>query len=358
MSMKKNENSSTLIAPSGSILFFINRCRFLIGYESISRNAILALVLLFTSLLFMGTGTIYLSPIDAFWAFFGEGDSVNQFVIQELRLPRLLAAVFTGAAFSLSGCLMQTLARNRLATPGIIGIDNAATAFAVYSIVSVGVSIMPSMMALIGAATATALAIGLAGGSGTRGYRFIVTGIGIGALSGAVTQLMLSQVDIDTANSAYPWTVGTLSNRPIPMVIMLGIGLIVCVFCCLIFARKFSLMPFSDQVIIGLGTSVKRIRFIALSLSIVLTGLAVAVAGPVGLVALVGPEIARVMARYRGIPLISSAFTGAIVMVLADLLGRTMLSPIELPVGIVTAIVGGPYLIFILVRRSARSPIS
>ena len=114
-------------------------------------------------------------------------------------------------------------------------------------------------------------------------------------------------------------------------------------------------MPFSDQVITGLGANIKSIRIIALVLCITLTGLAVAVAGPVGLVALIGPEIARVLARYRGIPLISSALTGALVMIIADLFGRTVLSPIELPVGIVTAVVGGPYLIWILVRRSSRN---
>ncbi|RBP84553.1 iron ABC transporter permease [Marinomonas rhizomae] len=346
----------TTTAPSGYHLLSLNRhMTILIEKQAVIRNVWLFALLVIACVATLSIGTMPISPKEVIAVLFGHGNSMSQFIVADLRLPRLLAALFTGAAFSLAGCLMQTMARNRLATPGIIGIDNAAMAFAVSSIVGMATSIAPSFMALAGAATATALAFGLAGGSGTRGYRFIVAGIGIGAIAGAITQLLLSQVSIDVANSAYPWTVGSLSARDPMMVKILGIGLAFCLVACIFFASQFALMPFSDQVITGLGANIKHIRVIALILCITLTGLAVAVAGPVGLVALVGPEIARVLARYRGIPLISSALTGALVMILADLFGRTVLSPIELPVGIVTAVIGGPYLIWILVRRTSRT---
>ncbi|MGB0781650.1 MAG: FecCD family ABC transporter permease [Marinomonas sp.] len=344
------------VPPNGyKLLTLGHKVRILIEKKAVVRNIWLVLILLLSCVMTLGIGTMMISPKEVIAVVFGHGSPMSQFIVQDLRLPRLLAAVFTGAAFSLAGCQMQTMARNRLATPGIIGIDNAAMAFAVSSVVGMGLSIAPSAMALAGAATATALAFGLAGGSGTRGYRFIVAGIGIGAIAGAVTQLLLSQVSIDVANSAYPWTVGSLSARDPFMVHILGAGVAVCLVACLVFASQFALLPFSDQVITGLGANIKYIRIIALVLCITLTGLAVSVAGPVGLVALVGPEIARVLARYRGIPLVSSALTGALVMVIADLVGRTILSPIELPVGIVTAVVGGPYLIWILIKRSSRS---
>jgi iron complex transport system permease protein len=354
LSLPNNEENPT--APSGHRLLSLGRhLTLLIEKQAVIRNTWLLILLSVACIATLGIGTMPISPKDVIAVLFGHGNPMSQFIVQDLRLPRLLAALFTGAAFSLAGCLMQTMARNRLATPGIIGIDNAAMAFAVSSVVGMGVSLAPSAMALAGAATATALAFGLAGGSGTRGYRFIVAGIGIGAIAGAVTQLLLSQVSIDVANSAYPWTVGSLSARDPMMVKVLGIGLGICLVACLFLASQFALMPFSDQVITGLGANIKHIRITALVLCITLTGLAVAVAGPVGLVALVGPEIARVLARYRGIPLISSALTGALVMILADLFGRTILSPIELPVGIVTAVIGGPYLIWILVRRTSRT---
>lgn len=355
ISLTDNEESQTT-PPSGHHLLSLGEnSRILIEKSAIFRNLCLFIVLILACVATLGIGTMPISPREVIAVLLGQGSAMSQFIVQDLRLPRLLAALYTGAAFSLAGCLMQTMARNRLATPGIIGIDNAAMAFAVSSIVGMGISIAPSIMALTGAATATALAFGLAGGSGTRGYRFIVAGIGIGAIAGAVTQLLLSQVSIDVANSAYPWTVGSLSARDPVMVKTLGIGLALCLIASLMFASQFALLPFSDQVITGLGANIKHIRIMALIICITLTGLAVAVAGPVGLVALVGPEIARVLSRYRGIPLISSALTGALVMILADLFGRTVLSPIELPVGIVTAVVGGPYLIWILVRRTSRT---
>src|SRR5690625_2146650 len=112
----------------------------------------------------------------------GQGDSFLGFILFELRIPRILAAITAGAGLGVGGCLLQTLARNRLATPNIIGLDNGATAFAVASIVAIPISIATPALSLIGAATAAALAFGLSGGMGSKGYRFIVMGVGVGAI--------------------------------------------------------------------------------------------------------------------------------------------------------------------------------
>ncbi|MFG6139101.1 FecCD family ABC transporter permease [Halomonas sp. B23F22_10] len=323
----------------------------------IERRALIVSLLLLglltaSSLAYLCLGQQVLSPAGAWAALKGEADPLAGFLVRELRFPRLLAAWLTGAAFALAGCLMQTLARNRLATPGIIGIDNGATAFAVASVVGLGVSLAPPAMALVGAATAAAVTFGVASGGDTRGYRFIVAGIG--AVFGAVTQLLLARVDIDTANQAYPWTVGTLNARPGGAVAVLGIGLALGWPLAMALARPLSLMRFSDAVARGLGVGLRRRRAQILGLSVLLTALAVAVAGPVGMVGLIGPEIARSLSTSRGVPLTASALAGALVMVLADLLGRLLLAPIELPVGIVTAVVGGPWLLWILMRPAHR----
>ncbi|TDP00504.1 FecCD family ABC transporter permease [Marinomonas balearica] len=323
--------------------------------DAVIRNLILTVLLLGSGILSLSIGTVYVSPDQVIKALLGEGDSMTQFLINDLRLNRILAGIYTGAAFSLAGCLMQNVARNRLATPGIIGIDNAAMAFAVASVVGIGISLSPSHMALVGAATATALAFAIGGGSGTRGYRFIVAGLGIGAVSGAVSQLLLSQVHIDVANAAYPWTVGSLSGRDEEQVPWMGFITLLAVIACIILTRYFRLLSFADSVIITLGQKPNQIRFLAVVISVTLTGFAVAMSGPIGLIALVGPEMARTFAKHKGLPLVSSAICGAILMVLADLVGRTILSPIELPVGIVTAVVGGPYLIWILIRKPKQS---
>lgn len=287
----------------------------------------------------------------------GHGDPFQQLLVRELRLPRLLAGLLSGAALGAAGCLMQTLARNRLATPGMVGLDNGATAFAVASIVAVPTSLAPSALALTGAASAAALTFLLAAGAGARGYRFIVVGLGIGALFGALTNLMLARADIDAANAAYPWTVGSLNARPPLAVWLLAGGLALGLPAARLLTRPLTTMRFSDSVAIGLGVRLGAMRIATLALSVALTGLAVAVAGPIGLVALIAPEAARYLGGQHGVPVLNAALAGALLTLLADWLGRTLLAPIEIPVGIVMAVIGAPYLLWIILRQpSGRQP--
>ncbi|MED5467891.1 MAG: iron ABC transporter permease [Pseudomonadota bacterium] len=322
--------------------------------NTLVNSALLGLLVLAT-IISLATGTVQVSLFDTLRALAGHADPMTDFVINELRLSRVIAGLLSGAALAMAGCLMQTLARNRLATPGIIGIDNAATAFAVASVVGVGLSLAPSAMALAGAAAATAIAFGLAGANGTRGYRFIVAGIGIGAIAGAVTQVMLSRVAIDAANAAYPWTVGSLNARSGQSVLVLGMGLAAGYLVLMSLSRALNTLQFTDAVAIALGTRLKATRIIGLGLSVMLTGLAVSVCGPVGLIALLAPELARALCRPGKVPLTAAALAGASFMLIADLLGRTLFAPLEIPVGIITTIVGSPYLLWILLRPSPRS---
>ncbi len=286
-------------------------------------------------------------------AVLGVGDDFIIFLIQELRLPRLLAGILSGAALGASGCLLQTLAQNRLATPSIIGIDNGATAFAVAAIVAVPTSLAPSALALVGATTAAALAFGLSGGSGAKGYRFIMVGIGLGAVFGALTNLMLARTDMDSANMAYPWTVGSLSARSSSNISFLAICLVICLPWAMYLARQLNLMRFSDAVAVGLGVAIKRIRIWTLVVTVLLSAFAIALAGPVGLVALAAPEMARYLTGSRQVPVFSSALAGALIMIAADWIGQSLFI-VEIPVGVIAAIVGGPYLLWILLRQPAR----
>ncbi len=334
---------------------FNQRITLLVSQRATWVNMGLVLAVLAASTMSLGMGSVQLSPAEVWLALAGEGPAMHQLVVKELRLMRVLAGIGTGAAFALAGCLMQTLARNRLATPGIIGIDNAATAFAVASVVGVGSALAPPAMSLVGAITATALIFALAGSSGTQGYRFIVVGLGIGAIAGAGTQLILSWVAIDDANAAFPWTIGSLNARSPDAFKLLCAGLALGVFFAYRLAKGLNALRLSETVPTTLGFNIKRLRAASLVLAVFLTGLAVAVAGPVGMVALLGPEIARALCRHRGLPILASALAGALLMVLADLLGRIMLAPLEIPVGIVTAVVGSPYLLWMLLNPNFRS---
>ncbi len=346
----KAADEVSVIPPTGYWRWSGRGTSILIERRAVWVNTGLLLALLLAGIAYLCLGSLTLDPREVISALAGQGDMMTGFMVQELRLPRLVAACLTGGAFALAGILMQTLARNRLATPGIIGIDNGATAFAVASVVGMSVSLAPSAMALTGAVTAAVLTFGLAAGSGTQGYRFIVAGIGVGAVFGAITQLLLARVAIDTANAAYPWTVGSLNARSGGSVQLLGIGLMLGFVAALALARSLTILRFSEATANGLGVNAKARRVQILLLSVVLTALAVAVAGPVGMVGLIGPEIARALSTPRHVPVVAATLAGALVMVLADLAGRTLLAPIELPVGIVTAIIGGPWLLWILMR--------
>ncbi len=338
--------------PPGYWLIEAGRVALLVHQRGLLAALSISVALLIASALFLASGSAELAPADALAAAFGLGDPMDVFLVRELRLQRLVAALSTGAALGVGGCLLQTLARNRLATPGIIGIDDGATAFAVASIVAVSTTLAPSALALVGASTSAALAFGLSAGTGARGYRFIVIGIAVGALFGALTNLMLARADMDSANLAFAWTVGSLSARPAQSVWLLLGGLLLCLPLAKYLGGQLSLMRFADAVALGLGVRLQRMRVYTLAITVVLTALAVAVVGPVGLVALAAPEMARYLAGHQGVPIWGAALAGALMMVLADLVGRTVLSPIEVPVGVVTAIIGGPYLLWILLRQS------
>ncbi|WP_025733560.1 FecCD family ABC transporter permease [Carnimonas nigrificans] len=318
--------------------------------RSLKGCALLSCVLILAVILSLGIGTIMLSPAQVIAALLGKGDPINVYLIHQLRLERIGAALASGAGFGLAGCLLQTLTRNRLAMPDIIGINNGATGFAVASIVALPMGLAPPLWALVGAVTATALTFALAGGVGTRGYRFIIVGVGVGALFGALTNLMLARSSIDEANAAFAWTVGSLNSTGSGAQWMMWIGLLVCLPAALCYARQLSGLRFAEAVAQGWGLRPARLRVLALVLAVVCAALAVALAGPVGMIALAGPECARWLSSKRTMPVVNSAIAGAVLMMLADLLGRTLFSPVEIPVGIVTSLLGSPFLIWLLLR--------
>ncbi|MEV1289908.1 iron ABC transporter permease [Micromonospora sp. NPDC049679] len=344
----------TLRPPAGTRLLRLGSRTILIPVRATVGAALLAALLVFAVTAALAVGAASVGPLRSLPALFGSGDATDVLVVQRLRLPRLQAGLLVGAALGVSGCLMQTLARNRLATPGTVGIDDGATAFAVASVVGVSTSLLPSGMALVGAATAAALALGLAGGAGTSGYRFVVVGLGVGAVLGAVTNLLLVRAPIDAANAAFPWAVGSLNARPALPITLLGIGLAACLPLSVLVGRRLAALRFPDTVAAGLGVRVRAVRLAALALAVVCAGLAVAVGGPLGLVALVAPEAARRVCGPRGVPILSSALAGAVLVLLADTAGRTIAAPVEVPVGLVTSIVGGPYLVWLLLSSRPR----
>ncbi len=341
-------------APPGTWRLALRDRSLLVDRRAFVSAAVLAVLVVAAVAAALAIGTASVPPVRTLPAVVGVGEAREVLLVQQLRMPRIAAGLAVGAALGVAGVLLQTLARNRLATPDTVGLNDGATAFAVASVVAVSTTVTPSAFALVGAATAAALAIGLAGGAGHRGYRFLVVGLGVGAALGAITNLVLARAPIDEANRALPWTIGSLNSRSPTAVTVLAVALAVVLPVAVVLGRQLRLLRLADAVVTGLGQRVRRVRLAVIAVAVVAAGSSVAVAGPLGLVALVAPEIARKAAGPRVVPVVGSALAGALVVLLADLAGRTVAAPLELPAGLVTAVVGGPYLLWLLLTTRTR----
>lgn len=284
----------------------------------------------------------------------GGGAAETAFVVTELRLPRALTGMLVGAAFGLSGAILQSVARNPLASPDILGITAGAAAAAVAVIVlGGGPSALGVPVAALGGGLLTALAVYvLAWRRGVTGYRLVLVGIGVGAALTSVTQFLLVRAELTDAARATVWLTGSLNGRGWDHVVPVGLAVALLLPVTLALSRRLALLQYGDDTASGLGVAVERSRVALVLAAVGLAAVATASAGPVGFVALVSPQIARRLTRTPGIPPVCSALTGAALVLASDLLARRLLAPTELPVGIVTAGVGAPYLLWLLARTN------
>jgi len=299
----------------------------------------------------IATGDFPLPVADAIAALTGTTDAATAFIVHSLRLPRALVGLLAGAAFGLSGALFQALTRNPLASPDIIGVTQGAGLAAVAGILlGVGGGLALSTVALIGGVTSAVAAYALAWRRGTTSYRIVLVGIGIAALCASVTNYLLLKGNIYQTQQALHWLVGNLSGRGWQHVRPLAVAVAVLVPLALLLHRWLLDLQLGDDVARGLGVPVQRARLGVLLAGVGLVAVATAAAGPVGFVALTAPQIARRLVRTPAPPLVAAALTGALLVLAADLVAREAIPGTELPVGVVTGALGGPYLLWLLAR--------
>jgi iron complex transport system permease protein len=286
----------------------------------------------------------------------GEGTLVTYDVVVGNRLPRALVGVLVGAALGLSGTVFQRLARNPLVSPDVIGINAGASAGAVIMIVVLGAgSVAIVAGALTGAAAAAVLVYAVAYRGGFSGYRLVLVGIGVTALMNAAASFLLTRSDRNEALRAAIWLVGSVAGRSWPDVLVVAAALVAFAPPVLLLARQLQLLELGDELARGLGGQVDRARPALLVCAVGLAALATAAAGPIAFVALVAPQIVRrVLAPpdARSAGLLPASGVGAFVVAAADLGARRLFSPYELPVGVLTAAVGAPVLLYLLVRAN------
>jgi iron complex transport system permease protein len=282
----------------------------------------------------------------------GGGTSEAQFIVGELRLPRVLTGLLVGAAFGMAGATFQSLARNPLGSPDIIGFDSGAALGAVVVIVVLGGS--PAEVAagaVIGGLLAAVAVYGLAWKRGVKAYRLVLVGIGVGFTFTAINSYLLVRADLVDLQRATVWLTGSLNGRTWDDVRLAAIALVVLGPLAVLAQRWLDRLELGDDLAAGLGVPVNAAKLTTIVVGVGLAALAVAAAGPIGFVAFVAGPIARRLTHSGGACIVPAAFVGALVVVAADLVARRIIAPTELPVGIMTSMLGAPYLIWLLTRQ-------
>ncbi|QAY61796.1 iron ABC transporter permease [Microbacterium protaetiae] len=301
-------------------------------------------------------GTITVAPDRVVAALFGFGDKVETLIVGR-RAVRLCAGLLVGFALGASGGLTQSLTRNPLASPDILGITTGAGVFAVLAIVTpvagfAAAALVP-VAALFGGLATAAVVVGLAWRSGLEPLRLVLVGVGLTAICGAITQWLLMRSDVEWAAVATRWLAGSLASsswsdvRLLLPVCVLGAVAIAAV------ARPLGALRLGSDLARSLGTGTGPTQLGILVLAVVLVSMSTAVAGPVGFVAFVAPQIAMRVFHTAGPPAFASGLCGALLVTAADLTTRWL--PVELPVGILTSLVGGPVLLVLLFRYVRRT---
>ena len=281
------------------------------------------------------------------------GSTDSDFIIHTLRLPRVLTGILVGFAFGVSGQIFQRMVRNPLASPDILGLSSGAALGAVFSIVILeSGTISATGAALIGSLCTVIAIYLLAIKQGISSYRLVLVGIGITALLEAGVEYLLTRAELNDAMRATVWLTGSLNGRGWEFVRPLTLALVVLVPVAMVCTRNLRVLELGDDTAAALGVNLRRSK-LGLTLSGAgLAAAATAAAGPVGFVALVAPQIARRLVGERAVGLIPAGLIGSAVMVFADLIARRVFSPTELPVGVITAVVGAPYLLWLLARAN------
>lgn len=332
--------------------------------ENTTWTVVLVLVLLGSITLAVTFGPASITPVEVWGSILhhlGIGDSslspLRDSIVWDLRLPRVLTAGAVGAGLALAGVVMQAITRNPLADPYLLGLSSGASLGAV-AVLLLGSALLLPAAAFLGAMVALAATLLLTGAFGriTPG-RTVLAGIAVSALAGAITSLVIFwTVTGDSYRQILSWLLGSLAGARWQAVAIAGIAVIVIGIPLMLTGRVLDAFVFGDTSAASLGIPVQGVRWTLLAASALLTGALVAVSGAIGFVGLVLPHAVRLLTGpgHRALlPL--SALVGGIFLVWADTLARTAFDPRELPVGIVTALIGAPVFAFLLARRRAEA---
>lgn len=320
------------------------------------------LVLLITAafLLSLNLGHISIPPMDVLRTLAGGGTEQDQLVLFEFRLPRMVIALLIGAGLGVAGAILQGVSQNGLADPGILGI-NAGAGLAVVlfiyffqgSISGVGTLsafILP-FFALAGGILAAFMIYILAWKHGVTPVRLILVGIGVNAAFGAALIIFQLRMNPNDFMQATIWLSGSIWGTNWRFVLSVLPWIVILIPFVIYKARYLNVLNLGDELAAGLGAAVEKERRVLLLCSVALAGSCVAVGGGISFLGLVAPHLARrIVGSKHEVLLPATALMGALLLLLADMIGRNLLAPSEIPVGLVVSALGAPYFIYLLIK--------
>lgn len=305
-------------------------------------------------------GIVPLSPWQVLGTIAGQGTPEQAFVILDLRLPRALIAALVGAGFAVAGAILQGVTRNPLADPGILGISAGAGAGLIALILcsprfsSTPIGWAPLTAAIGGLATAAVIYL-LAWRRGVEPVRLLLVGVAVGAVITALTSAVSLRVNPWMFSFLVRWFSGWIWGTSWSFVLAVAPWIVLLVLLAWARARTLDLLNLNDEIATGIGVRVERSRLGFLTIAACLTAACVAVGGCMPFVGLLGPHLARVLTGQRHAALIpAAALAGAALVLIADVVARRIVAPVELPTGVVVAVIGAPYFLFLLARGAWR----
>ncbi|EGQ0367128.1 iron chelate uptake ABC transporter family permease subunit [Staphylococcus pseudintermedius] len=310
------------------------------------RYSLIIGLLIVGAILSLSAGAVWISPI----AVIKEVWSGDNFILSEFRVPRMLLGILVGVALAISGAVIQGVIRNPLASPDVIGITKGASLAAVIVIIvfpTAPLFVLP-VASFIGALVISLILSLLISWQGIKGSQLALIGMAIGAVAMALVQYLLIRNPME-ANIALVWLTGSLFGRSMDHVLTILPWLIVAIPVIFLYARKLDILHLGEEVATALGTHVQRTKMILLFTSVMLAGAAISVVGGLSFLGLIAPHIARSLVGHQHRHIVAmSGLVGALLMVIADGLARIIAPPIDIPVGVLIAIIGAPYFLYVL----------
>lgn len=313
----------------------------------------LALCGLLVGLISLALGDVRVPMDQVIPALLGNSEHRYEVVVRDWRLTRVVLALAFGFALGISGALFQSLTRNPLGSPDVIGFSSGAyTAALALMLFTTASAAQIAVGSIAGGLAAAALVFMIASRNGTTGFRLIVVGIGVGAMLASANTFMLLAAQRQVAMSAAVWGAGSLNSVGNAVVgpSLLGIGIFA--LAAVLLQRHARILECGDPLAISLGVNAKLVRASMVVVGVGLVAVATAAAGPIAFVALVAPQISARLSGRAELDLVPAGCFGALLLVSADTVARIAFMPIQLPVGIVTVCLGGVYLIWLLIRES------